>query len=383
MPRTPVLIAALSARALAASAARAGYRPLVVDCFGDADLAAEPDDTRTLPAHVRAGFDSASLLQAVDELKRRCDTAPVGLVLGSGFEDRPGLMAKLSDMCPLLGTDAETTRALKDPNVFFPLLDKLKIAHPEFKFERPNPHHGWLRKRVGASGGLHIRPCSPTTKAGKNRYFQRHIQGDAISVLAVVSKTGTAFALSQQWLAPTSAMAYRYGGAVSHVALPLEHERELLDAARALTSAAGVRGLVSIDFIVNDDGVYCLEINPRPGATLDVHDDDAGTLFEAHIRACQNSDAISFLERHWSSDLAKASAYLYADHGPVKLDDVPWPDYVRDRPNSGIVSAKSQPVASVCAAAPTAEKAKQSCISRLAGLEEMLYDKQNGKEISA
>ena len=36
-PSPTVLIAGFSGRALAQSARRAGFRPLVVDCFGDAD----------------------------------------------------------------------------------------------------------------------------------------------------------------------------------------------------------------------------------------------------------------------------------------------------------------------------------------------------------
>lgn len=191
---------------------------------------------------------------------------------------------------------------------------------------------------------------------------------------------GKAFAISRQWLSPNRKTPFRYGGAVSNISLPADVENELLDASVALTEAAGVQGLVSIDFIVDDGDAYCLEINPRPGASIEIHDDDAGTLFEAHVMACQGTNPADFLKRRWSAPQAKASAYLYADQGPVRITRDRWPDWVHDRPTPGTTVPRGQPLASVSAEAETAEAAEQICRERLAGLEKMLYDTENGKE---
>jgi len=66
-----VLIAAVSGRALAASARRAGFVPLVADCFAD-------DDTLALAhTHVRLrwgaarGIDAGELLEALERLAAR------------------------------------------------------------------------------------------------------------------------------------------------------------------------------------------------------------------------------------------------------------------------------------------------------------------------
>ena len=45
-------------------------------------------------------------------------------------------------------------------------------------------------------------------------------------------------------------------------------------------------GLNSVDFLVADDAVWLLEINPRPGATLDIFEPDGGSLFALHVQAC-------------------------------------------------------------------------------------------------
>lgn len=370
----PILIAALSARALAASAKRAGYRPLVVDCFGDTDLAAHRDDVRTLPASVRAGFDAQALLSSIEDLKAQCGDPCVSLVLGSGFEDRPGLVAKLANVCPLLGTDAETVQALKDPGIFFQLLDKLAIPHPEVRLDSPSETDGWVRKRIGGSGGEHIKTCSQTTPARRGRYFQRFVRGDAVSVLAIVSKRGTAFAVSRQWLSPSTSSPFRYGGGVSYITLPQHQERDVLEAALALTEAADIQGLASIDFLVNDTGIFCLEINPRPGASLDVHDDETGSLFQAHMLACQGGDPADHLSKNWRSAEAKAAGYLYADQGAVTIPHQDWPTWVHDRPPVNRRIAPGQPIASVHATAATADEAEQTCRARLASLEKMLYD---------
>jgi len=331
---------------------------------------------------MRVGLRSKPLIEALNALSSKCVRAVKGLVLGTGFEDRPGLIEKLATQFPLLGTDADTTAALKDPAVFFDLLDKLAIAHPETTSERPDDPAGWLRKRIGASGGLHIRRCTPSTKATSKTYFQRHISGQAVSVLAITGTGGTALALSKQWPSPAPLTPFRYGGAVSHIVLPSDQETAVLEAALAITDAADLKGLVSIDFVINTDGVSCLEINPRPGATLDVHDDAKGSLFQAHIIACEGGDPAAYLQENWLSPRAKACAVLYVDHGPVQVEMKAWPDWTTDHPRNGVTLASGQPAVSVHADADTADEAEKLCLSRLASLEQMLYDSPNKKDPS-
>ena len=158
----PVLIAALSGRALAASAKRAGYRPLVVDCFGDVDLCCAARDARCLPAGMRVGLRGAALIKALEALQAASSVPARGLILGTGFEDRPSLIARLGQRFDILGNDAETVAAVNDPEIFFPLLEKLGINHPETRSLEtrsqdtqslaPKHYEGWLIKRIGGSG---------------------------------------------------------------------------------------------------------------------------------------------------------------------------------------------------------------------------------------
>src|SRR5450759_5313634 len=153
---SPVLIAAASGRALAASARRAGFMPLVADAFGDQDTLA------AAACHVRVDLldrpvDAGKLIAALDALARARD--PAGIVCGSGFEDRADLLARIAQRWTLLGNGADTVARIKDPSAFAALCRAASIPHPETSLTPPADRAGWLTKRAGGAGGLHVRPA--------------------------------------------------------------------------------------------------------------------------------------------------------------------------------------------------------------------------------
>ena len=94
MGKGAVLIAAVSGRALAVSARRGGYRPLVADFFGDQDTVAAAQGQVTLGGELAQGFRERELVEALGRLASQ--HVPVGIVCGTGFEDRPQLLARLA-----------------------------------------------------------------------------------------------------------------------------------------------------------------------------------------------------------------------------------------------------------------------------------------------
>ncbi len=372
-----VLIAAFSARALAASARRAGYRPLVVDCFGDLDTVALAEASRCLPARVQVGFTARPLLAALESLAADAPSPPIGLVLGAGFECNPRLVAKLADRFPLIGNDAETIKRTKDPQQFFSVLDTLGIPHPETRLEAPSNSEGWLMKRVGGSGGLHIHRCPATPRPDKRRYFQRQIAGDQISLMGLVSEKSAAFAVSRQWTNPLPRRPFRYGGAAGSLLLDEDLEARLIEMSLAVAEALALKGIVSFDYLVRDGEPSLLEVNPRPGATLDVFDDASGTLFKAHVAACQGGDPAALVASDWHPPVARAAAFLYADRGPLTAGAVTWPDWAADRPRPGSGIGAGQPLATVLAEGDDIDAVQATCAERLGMLETLLYDTSN------
>ena len=372
MTGEPILIAALAGRALAQSARRAGFVPLVVDGFGDEDMREAAAHFVTLPGAVADGIQAGPLVNALDELCEKASGTPIGLVLGSGFEDKTKLMATLDQRYRLIGCSSQCVARAKDPDQLFPLLDTLGIAHPETSRTPPTNGAGWLSKVIGGAGGTHIRDCDAAPKASANRYFQRRIENAVpISVMAVASADGVALEMSRQWTAPSAQKPYRYGGAAIIAYSDSGTEQAMADAASTLVSQLGLKGIVSFDFMVTADGPFLIEINPRPGATLDIFDDHRGNLFRAHVEAFRTPEL-------WQKRLKpafpfRASAILYADKGPLKVAQIKWPDWSADRPVKNSEIAEQQPIATVIAEGDTTKAARELCAKQLSTLEDLVY----------
>lgn len=366
-----ILIAAFSGRALAQAARRAGYVPLVVDAFGDMDTRAAAEDYLQIGDAVRLGFSAKPLFAALDTLVDRADSPPIGIVLGSGFEDRPKLIDSLDRRYRLLGTKAETVAELKDPARFFPLLKQLGIVHPPTSLTRPQDAQGWIAKRAGAAGGAHIRHVSALSRVHPKHYFQKHLSGTPRSVFAISSKGGLAIELSRQWTAPSERRPFRYGGAVITDYAETRAEQQMVTAAATLIEMLDPAGLVSFDFIEHDGDAYLLEVNPRPGATLDIFDDAKGNVFRAHVEAGLGHDL--WQERELPPVQSRASALLYADRGALIAGDIAWPDWAFDRPSPGTHIPAETPIASVQADGASAEDAKAAVRARLSHLADLVY----------
>lgn len=375
-----VLIAAFSARALAASARRAGYRPLAVDCFGDTDTLALAETATCLPARVQVGFKTRPLLAALEALEAGASSPPIGLVLGAGFECNPRLVARLGDRFPLIGNDALTIRKTKDPTHLFGLLDELGVPHPVTQSDAPDDPDGWLMKRIGGSGGLHIHACPKAPRPDKRRYFQKRIAGEAISLLGLISEKSAAFAVSRQWTSPLPRRPFRYGGAAGSLLLEPDLEARLIEMSLAVSDALDLKGIVSFDYLVHEGEPSLIEINPRPGASLDVFDDVSGTLFKAHLETARGGDPAAVLSEGWHPPIARAAAILYADRGALTVGDVAWPDWAADRPAPGTAIGRGQPLATVMAEGSDLDAVQASCVQRLGALESLLYDHSNEQE---
>ena len=366
-----VLIAGFSGRALAASARRAGFWPLVADAFGDADTRALAAALEVVPDAFAHGFHFTTLGPALERLVSAAPSPPVGLILAAGFEDNWGLVTRLGETHRLLGCRRSAVEAVKDPTRFFPLLASLGITHPQTLTNPPATGTGYLSKRVGGSGGSHIARCRTHVAAQRQRYYQREIAGVPISMLGLIGKT-CAFAFTRSWSNPAPRRPYRFGGIAGAIDIEADLEARLISIGLDVARTCGLAGLVSFDFLVGDDTPYLLEVNPRAGASLDVLDDDEGTLFKAHLSACEGGDGASLLASDWQPR-PRAMAYVYADRGPLTAPTELWPVWCTDLPLPGTPIAQFAPAMSAHATAATLAQAESILADRLGELEAMLY----------
>src|SRR5262249_45842694 len=136
------------------------------------------------------------------------------------------------------------------------------------------------------------------------------------------------------------------------------------ESACRLAAALSLTGLNSADFMVDGDNFWILEINPRPGATLDIFEADGASLFSLHMEACAG-DLPGEAPR---LDGAKRAAIFYADRNVVAPERFEWPDWSADRPNAGIAIKAGEPVCTVHAGAATEVEAKALVDKRLASV---------------
>lgn len=377
MSSETVLIAAYSGRALAASARRAGYEPLVVDAFGDSDTRQAAAGYRELPESLSGGFRAKPLLAALADLAAAAPRKPIGLLLGSGFEDTPKLISTLSRHYRLLGNGADTVQRAKDPATLSSLLARLDLAHPETRLSPPGNSAGWLSKRTGGSGGRHIRPARTLERPNAHRYFQRLIEGEQVSLSGIATRTSLHLSPTRQWCAASSTRPYRYGGAITHPAIEANVLERMSEAAARVTKALGLAGMVSFDFRIVEGIPHLLDINPRPGATLDILDTADGALFRAHVAAFVDD---SPPKPPPQTDDVRAAAILYADRGPLIAPMTDWPDWTADRPRPGAQVLRGRPIATVLTAANTPSDTERRIRVRLDQLSDLLYGHASGKE---
>jgi predicted ATP-grasp superfamily ATP-dependent carboligase len=337
-----VLIAALSGRSLAEAARQAGYAPLVADLFGDLDTREIADAVEVVEGDFASGFKPQALLDALAQLAdgRR----PIGLVYSSGFEGNPGLLTAISSRWTLLGNAAETVVRLKDPMEFASLCARFDIPHPETVTAPPGDPASWLSKRRGGSGGGHIRGAS--ARHDDKRYFQRRIDGVPASALFAADGTRMrVIGWSRQWSSPSPDEPYRYGGAARPCGLPDAVLQSCEFEIAALTAAFKLKGLNSADYIFAGERHWLLEINPRPGAALDVF--QGFGLFDIHIAACRGE----LLDASAGKSGASAAAIVYANTTVASVPAIAWPDWTRDRQRMGTKVGAGEPLCTVMAEA--------------------------------
>jgi predicted ATP-grasp superfamily ATP-dependent carboligase len=290
--RPRVLIAGVSTRALAASAARAGYHVTAVDAFGDADLRAVAEVISFRQADgVRFGPAAAAAAARPVEADLVSYT--------SNFENYPQAVAALARGRHLLGNPPAVLRAVRNPFELMRALRRRGFAVPATRASAPPAAPGarrWLLKPRRSGGGHGTSPWRRGRPVARSAYLQERIPGVPGSIVfAADGRRAVALGLSRQLVGLPSfgAHGFRYcGSLLASTRHPVfERQLELLARATALaesvTVAFGLRGLNGLDFIARGGLPIPIEVNPRYSASMELVERAAGrSLFAIHAAAC-------------------------------------------------------------------------------------------------
>src|SRR6266540_5551448 len=139
-PPRRVLIAGVSARALAESAVRAGYRVLAVDGFGDLDL--------RRVAEVRLARDARGRASPGAAVRAAQGARAEAVVYVASFENHPRAVRALAAGRTLWGNPPEVLARVRDPLLVAATLARHGLATPAVRAAAPRSGGG-----EGGGGG--------------------------------------------------------------------------------------------------------------------------------------------------------------------------------------------------------------------------------------
>jgi predicted ATP-grasp superfamily ATP-dependent carboligase len=283
--RGPLLVVGASARAVAQSAAAAGFDVSAIDLFNDADLLAVAGDVRR--SH-RFPWD---LLPLERELP------PGPWLYTGGLENYPQLIERITARRPLLGCMPAMLRQVRDVGElarFATLCDSVVI--PEFVTAADAgggqvPAGPWLVKRRRSSGGLGVKRWKPNDEPlPRESYLQREIAGTSYGASYLSNGNDCRLlGLAEQLTQPAAdgSAPFRYAGSIAAPTLAAEETNRFTMLGQGLVEEFGLIGLFGVDLIRATDGRwYLLEVNPRPTASMELWEPagEGPSLIELHAR---------------------------------------------------------------------------------------------------
>ncbi len=368
------LIISQSGRALAASAKRAGIDTHVIDFFADEDTVES-----TLSNHSVTGFSGRSNSEALIDIvaEYTVNNPDLRVVVGSGLEECPDLLAQLEQRFSVIGNHSSIIKQVKDPTVFFKKLEELALPYPEYLTYIDDMLEGdFLIKIVGGAGGRHIRHYKKGMQLMPDCYLQALIKGNNYSATFLADgESLQVLGFNETWVCEENS-DFTFAGAATNVNLSKELCQQVTEAVRQLVASFNLKGLCSLDFIVEETGQYLiLEINPRPTATFELYEIQE-SLFVQHLAAFNGKMTNTELDPESGEAQSRALWILYTGES-ITIPHLEWPDWVTDRPKPGKLIASGGPICTICAVANSSGESKallkqrETVLKKLLGLEKI------------
>lgn len=270
-----VLVAGFATRHVAASAVRAGYEVHAIDAFCDRDLS-------WLTKSCKSFEELDELPGLVQEV---CEKIPVDIfVVTSGAED----METGRSVC---GTPPGKAREFTDKNSIQNFFEEIDAPVPGILGGGLYP--AMLKPCHGAGGWRNQIVSSEKEEEGFREMWpdvpyirQEVVEGVPCSVSCIAADgQAKAVAANMQYMrGGDGERAYGFAGAATPY---LRGEAAgLFGEAERIVSLSGCTGSVGVDFMLCDDGISAIEINPRFQATLDIVEMSMDfNIFRAHVEA--------------------------------------------------------------------------------------------------
>jgi predicted ATP-grasp superfamily ATP-dependent carboligase len=367
-------IVGASGRAAAASALRAGFQPIVADLFADADLRAIATTTRVSP--YPDGL--VDWLRAIE---------PPAWMYTGALENYPELIEQMAWIAPLWGNPGDVLIRVRSPWELAKALADAGLLFPETRASADGlPHDGsWLTKTYAGASGSGVRVFQESAGAGD--VFQRRIAGtpcaavfvalDATSILECVTRQ----IIGESWL---GAHGFQYAGSIGPLPISESAMKSIERIGLVLTQHFELSGLFGIDFILNGDDVWTLEVNPRYTASVEICERATGsnTLTthvidwpEAPINSLKACTSVPALIHGKAIMFAKQDIVISEAFAEAALSEAlhkPWPTLADVSPAHTRIEA-GRPILTVFAEGATVDDVEYQLRSRVVELERQIY----------
>jgi predicted ATP-grasp superfamily ATP-dependent carboligase len=365
-----LLVAGVTTRPIASSAARAGWTVTAVDAFGDLDLRA---CARVIALRREdGGFDPSAAAAAARKIPAEA------AAYTSNFENHPSAVAALAAGRRLLGNPSPVLERVRDPFELMLALRRHGFETPVTRAGAPRSAAGgprrWLLKPRRSGGGHGTSAWRPGRPVGRHQYLQERIAGAPGSIVFLADgRRALALALSRQIVGERAfgASGFRYCGSLMGAGL-FESEEGLLGRARAMADAVtrefGLVGLNGIDFIARAGVPWPIEVNPRYSASMELLERRPGTpLFELHADACTGR-LPEAPPRPGRGVLGKA--VIFARREVILRETRGWlrDPAIADVPHPGERIPRGRPICTVFASGRNADTCLRALGSKAAGI---------------
>jgi uncharacterized protein len=358
LSRKRIVIAGVSTRAAAESAARAGFDVTAIDAFADLD---QHPAVRAIA--IPGPFSAEAAARAAQDID--ADAA----VYLSNFENHPGAVRLLSAGRELWGNAPDVLRRVRDPSCLARALRDRGIQVPDSTYQCESPHNrDWLVKPLASGGGHSVRLWDGRAPIPAGCYLQELIPGTPRSaVFVAAARQIVLLGVTRQLIgdARFAATDYRYCG---NILVSGTADESLVTAVRAIVEAFDLVGINGIDFIAHHGSLHVIEVNPRWTASVELAERAYGvSAFAAHAAAC-NRESLPELDGTQTrrNGGAVGKAVVFARDDVTVGDTQPWlgDDSIRDVPHPGEQIRAGRPVCTVFATGSSEEECYAALVRR-------------------
>jgi predicted ATP-grasp superfamily ATP-dependent carboligase len=400
-----------SARSAAASAVRAGFQPLTADLFADADLQRFATTTRIAP------YPDALVdwLRAVE---------PPAWIYTGALENHPELVDQMAWVAPLWGNSGDVLQRVRSPWALAAVLRDAGLLFPETRASSDGlPCDGtWLAKTYRGASGSGVRVLEQTGRQGDKETrreapemleqgspcltvslspclcFQRRIDGTpCAAVFVAMDGNAELLGVTRQLVGDErlGAHGFQYCGSIGPWRVSTAAIAAIQQIGSVLAKEFDLVGLFGVDFILNGDEVWTIEVNPRYTASVEIVERATGVhAIAAHAAACggefldwragrssaptegEDAPARGVALFHAKAILfAKRDVEISVEFGDMALAEAlltPWPTLADISPPGTLVEA-GRPILTLFADGTSEADVETRLLARVCELERQIY----------